>query len=570
MRTRLLASAGLAAALALPALGLPSVAPAGAADPLTDAVAWLESQQQADGGFEVAQFPGFETPDAVLALAMAGQSEAGWSASEALAAVQAVQTQGGKDPLDSVDDWVDGVQGGDGSAAAKAQQAAKVIALVAVPLGLQVTDFDPSGDSDLPVDLLAALQDGAGDGSYSALPFAGRAYALWALAAADAPVPPALVQGIESAQGGNGSWNYQGDPQVPGFDVDTTAVTAIALAVAGEVGGNVQKAAAALGLQQTWDGEWAGEFDDGNPNSTSQVMLLAATLGSDPESTCWRDDADGRATGIPYPSPSRSIVRRQTPEGRITSPNDGWGINTFATAQAIQGLAASERAWPYVAGQCAAPAVGAERRLVNAHYGDLLDRFSDEPGAAYWVDQLQGGASRALVAKRLVGTPEYGRRVIDRIVRTYLDRPATSQEMAQAGPSITDGRRLVLIGSLLGGAEYYTSTANPGSDPTPGGWVDAVYLDVFGRPADAGGKAYVLQQLEDGVPREVIGRRLVTSTESLRRIVAGFYQDLLRRNPDVPGRDHWVGELQRGRSPEGLVTLIAGSGEYAAKTAPPA
>ena len=32
-------------------------------------VAWLKTQQQPDGGFEVSGFPGFETPDAVLAIA---------------------------------------------------------------------------------------------------------------------------------------------------------------------------------------------------------------------------------------------------------------------------------------------------------------------------------------------------------------------------------------------------------------------------------------------------------------------------------------------------------------------
>ena len=49
--------------------------PAGAAPPavVTQAAAWLATQQQPDGGFEVAGFPGFETPDAAtsaLALAM--------------------------------------------------------------------------------------------------------------------------------------------------------------------------------------------------------------------------------------------------------------------------------------------------------------------------------------------------------------------------------------------------------------------------------------------------------------------------------------------------------------------
>ena len=63
---------------------------ANAADPASKstadaAVAWLETQQQPDGGFEVAQFPGFETRDAALAIAEDAQTGSTWSTSEALA-----------------------------------------------------------------------------------------------------------------------------------------------------------------------------------------------------------------------------------------------------------------------------------------------------------------------------------------------------------------------------------------------------------------------------------------------------------------------------------------------------
>ena len=58
--------------------------PAQAADPASQAtadaaVAWLKTQQQSDGGFELAMFPGFETRDASLAIAEDAQTGTTWS-----------------------------------------------------------------------------------------------------------------------------------------------------------------------------------------------------------------------------------------------------------------------------------------------------------------------------------------------------------------------------------------------------------------------------------------------------------------------------------------------------------
>jgi len=65
-----------------------SVAPsANAVDPASKttadaAVSWLVANQQSDGGFELAQFPGFETRDASLAIAEAAQTGGTWSPSQ--------------------------------------------------------------------------------------------------------------------------------------------------------------------------------------------------------------------------------------------------------------------------------------------------------------------------------------------------------------------------------------------------------------------------------------------------------------------------------------------------------
>src|SRR5690242_19167088 len=134
-----------------------SIGVAGAADPASTtaaakAVDWLKTQQKPDGGFEVAGFPGFETPDAILAIAETAQTGTAWSPAQALAAVQAVHAGGGSGPtaLDAIDTFAHG-------AALNQGQAAKLILLVAKPLGLDATAFHPGSGALAPVNLLTKL-----------------------------------------------------------------------------------------------------------------------------------------------------------------------------------------------------------------------------------------------------------------------------------------------------------------------------------------------------------------------------------------------------------------------------
>lgn len=578
-RTLFATAAAMVATVSLPLLP----APAGAAPEeastrspaVDDAVVWLEGRQQPDGGFELADFPGFETPDAVLALAAAGQPGPGWDTVAAEEAVTSTVTDGGKDPLDSVDDWVDSVQGDtSASEGSKAQQAAKVIALVAVPLGLDPADFDPSDDSTAPVDLGAALTAAAGpDDDYAPIAaFGGRVFAAWALAALGEPVPTPLVAAIGDAQQANGSFNFSGNPAGTGVDTDLTASVVIALATAGTTTTDpvMRDAVVALGRTQTSTGDWPGGFDPGNPNSTALAMLAATSLGCDPTTTAWREKAEIRLTGLPYRSPVRALERRQAADGHIAGPGDAFGVNTFGTTQAIEGLVAATGAWPYTSdAACPAATVTNSRRLVNAYYLDLVARLSDEPGAEFWVGQLdRGDLTPAQVARRFTITGEYGRVVVDRLTRSYLGRSATPDERDARAPTVLAGKRYDAAAAILGSDEYFAATGGPATDES---WVEAAYQSALGRAADPEGREWALGLLADGVPRTRVARLLLGSTGGLRLLVSDTYRQLLRRGTenDTAGRDFWVGEIRRGISPERLVLLVAGGPEYQRSTQPP-
>ncbi len=351
----------------------------------SDAVDWIVTQQQPDGGFEVAGFPGFETPDAILAIAEHAQTTSTWSTSEARAAVEAVQT-GGKHALDAMDDYVD-------SPALTAGIAAKLILLVAEPLGINPTDFDPQDDSPTAVDLVATMNAGLNpDGSYGpAGALNNTLYAALAQKLLTGNVPVATIAYIRSTQQADGAWSFAGDPTATIRDVDTTAIAmqALAAAGAGPTDPSQRKALTFLAQQQQSSGAWVS-FGAEDPNTTSSAIMALASVGYDVTSSCWRDVSNPSALGASYHDPLGWLRAQQDPTtGRILSPVDSFGVNTFATSQSVQAFLTRWLPIAKVATTCVPPVPGGgpslDGRPITIVGGAAVDVPNDAPVAAHVV-----------------------------------------------------------------------------------------------------------------------------------------------------------------------------------------
>lgn len=545
--------AGLGLALLAP-LAAPGAASASFTQPAvaTKATSWLLTQQQSDGSFEVAQSPGFETPDAILALASEQQTGPAWDRSAALAQIQAVHSvaSGGKSPLDAVDDLVDGDTT---STVAGAARAAKVLSLVADPLGISATDFDPSNDSAEPVDLVARIHAFVqGDGTLAfGAQFNGVLYAAIGLAGAGQAEPSGILGQIEAAQRPDGSWNYAGSQDVDtSGDVDTTAVALLALKALGLRAGNpyVDKGIAYEATRQSSTGAFQS-FGSDDPNSTSTASIALSALHVDVTTSAWRAAAGHPATGT-YHSPYTWLASQQRSDGRITSPNDGFGVNTFATTQAIEALATqwftSTDREDFVSRL--ATKLGSGAADPDASAGPVA---SDALGPNSSIGSARTAAATAIVD----GLP--GRQAaVDDIFEAAFGRHVDPSGKAYWAKKLLTLTRPQVLSRQTGSSEFYRKNGS-----TPAGFVDAVYLSVLGRNPDSAGRTYWVNKITKGDSILHVAQSLVASSEFKRHEVQGAYVRALGRQPSS-------GELTAGlatvkaKRVEALLVQLGASAEF--------
>ena len=535
-------------------LGLlaPLVAPGAAGAELPEVVTavkardWLVTQQQADGGFEVAGFPGFETADAVVAIGSVG--DGAWDPAEALAAVESVQS-GGNDALDAIDDLVDGEA--DPLGVAAWARAAKVTALVAQPLGLDASAFDPSDDSVTPVDLLARIDSRRnGDGSFDfGAQFNGALYTAIALSGEGGGVPAALVEQIRAGQRSDGSWDYTGTTTADGEDIDTTSLALIALRSSGIAKDDPAVAAAVawLAARQQANGSWQA-FGADDPNATAMATLALSDLRIDVSTSGWRAAAGVPASGG-YTSPIAWLSSQQAADGHIASAGDLWGVNTFATSQSMQ-------------------AIG-QQWYLHAEYQALLDAFSAElaspaaaEGAGHAGDALgQLGPNPSNRARRLAGaaavvTGQAGREAaVGDLYQAAFGRSLDPSGRAYWGNKLVTLSRPEVLARLTGSNEYFRKAG--GTFPA---FVDKVYQSVLGRGPDPSGRAFWIRQLENGRSVQAVARSLTASNEYRRLQARTAYQRVLDREPTTAERDYWTANLAKVRV-EVLLAVLGSSAE---------
>jgi hypothetical protein len=170
------------------------------------------------------------------------------------------------------------------------------------------------------------------------------------------------------------------------------------------------------------------------------------------------------------------------------------------------------------------------------------------------------GEGLALTCSPTLGNTALGKLSGSGCNLTYAANNTNGQDTYQF--SVTDG---------FGGIDSGSITVNivdpvlPGcspEDPKNARYVCRVYLDLLGRAADPGGKAFWLRKVDAGESRVGIIRKFQTTPEYRRRVVDDVYKTFLQRNPDKGGQTYWAEQVRKGLNPDQIRANVIASNEY--------
>jgi hypothetical protein len=285
------------------------------AEVISNGLAYLQTQQQADGG--ILGFSGTSDPDttsrALLAFVTAGQPVSGVVSTDGNSMLDYLAVQAISFTHDITGTIFPGRAG---------------LLLSAVSLvGYNPLDF---GGMDLAGELEASFQPETGtysttaqqDFSSGQASDLNQAWAILGLSLAGKDVPERASQYLIQSQAADGSWGA-GDPDTTALAV-TALLTSKQVAVQDQV---IQNAIQFFHASQLASGGWRPSWDTDplNADSTGWILQALTTAGEDPTGGSWT---------IEQTDPIHALMSLQKEEGSI----GGTYANPYSTAEAIIGL----------------------------------------------------------------------------------------------------------------------------------------------------------------------------------------------------------------------------------------
>jgi uncharacterized protein GlcG (DUF336 family) len=206
--------------------------------------------------------------------------------------------------------------------------------------------------------------------------------------------------------------------------------------------------------------------------------------------------------------------------------------------------------------------------FVTQAYQDLLGRAPSSDELARATAALdQKTLTRNQFARNVESSPEYRTDEVQSLYAAYLHHPADADAVNRLTGLLASGHTVEQVAALiLGSSEYYQTRAGG----TPDGFLDALYGDLVGHPADPVTRAQLGRALAHGLSRTVIAGGVLNSPGYKQQVVEGVYEHFLHRPADSTGLAVGVAFLRRGGRDETLTAGIVSSDEYFARVDPAA
>lgn len=203
-------------------------------------------------------------------------------------------------------------------------------------------------------------------------------------------------------------------------------------------------------------------------------------------------------------------------------------------------------------------ALAANQNYVDAAYELFLQREPTTEERSGAVNSLLQGGSRFALTAALSLSPEWAGVEIDDLYQIVFSRPADAGGRAFWLDQMIDGRRLQSVAAeFYGSPEFFAKVGSSNR-----GFVSALYVEILGRPPEDGGLSYWTDVLDSGeMSRSRVAAGFYGSIESRNGRVAELYQQVLGRGPDAGGLAFWSAQLL-SRDDVALAAELAASDEY--------
>lgn len=206
------------------------------------------------------------------------------------------------------------------------------------------------------------------------------------------------------------------------------------------------------------------------------------------------------------------------------------------------------------------------RLFAMQQYRDFLGREGDAGGITSWTNAIQGGASRASVIDAFSRSSEFQTATapVVRLYFAYFQRVPDTAGLLFWLDRFRAGASLDEISDAFAQSDEFAGTYGSVGDST---FVELVYQNVLGRPADPAGRDFWVDRLGDGLPRGAVMTSFSESDEYRDRSFADIYVTLmyvgmLRRSPDPSGFAFWRSAVGGGGSGLPLIQGFLDSPEY--------
>lgn len=191
------------------------------------------------------------------------------------------------------------------------------------------------------------------------------------------------------------------------------------------------------------------------------------------------------------------------------------------------------------------------RNFVDGASRILLGRPATTNEKNLWAQHLSTDGRPVNVLRAMAATAEHDENVVANSYVRLLGRTPDPGGAATWLRRLTEtGRNDTVLVGLAGSTEYYRRCASD-----PGLFVQCLYHDLLGRPADLGGYVNWVGRLRDGqTSRGGVAKGFVNSSEYAEYFVDQSYRQILGRRADASGLVTWK-NLYRLTGSETLVRI---------------